>query len=1779
MKKRIFSAIILAVVCVLSSFVFACKKNVVFTFEANGGNAVADMTVPANQETTLPETTRSGFTFDGWYLNADFSGGAVKSYKTDKNTTFYAKWSVAEQYATITLDAAGGTLSTAKVEGRVGAKIADLVKNITPTKTVAAGGANVRFAGWYNGNRPLSDSATLTASGVTLTARYEYEYKLIVRIKNADGGYEENAEYSRSGYAQEGTTITAPDFSKNGFSFDKSDKTMVVKTTAAENTFTLDYSRRNLTITFDKNLPDGSSSTDIRETVLSGDELVLPSVDDECAGYIFVGWSKTETGNLEYPVDVISSKLYPVAGETTESKFTPDKTMTLYGVWTKGHVDMFGGADVIYSFDKEDEDGMTEKVVYLYRGGYFFEGMYAEDSDAYGFRVSASTVYTAYFIDDLYFAYRDDSRTQSYIEYSISFESGRLGTKVDDTTTIEIDAASKVTYKKNGEVVSTGSLLLENGTYTATFTDGSTMSFIVGTIGSGTNARHVFQRRNEEEYGKKLLRYIVSANTLTAVEEARGYYLQLNGYGVAYMVTSSQTQGFYYNYNNGFIELYSSRGVLAGTFKLMNELVDDNGNAIAGYMYYDKDLNHEFTNGNDVLKLDGAYKAEYHENGQRYQGKFVQSSSSSLGGTLVFFTSDSGKSATFVLYSERQADKTYKYTYKTVNNNYTEYKYVQGSLIYKNRIIVLNETADDDMTIYAATKSGTFVKVASGKYKKDGDKYTFYGITAYAAEDLYELDDFSNDFSNISEIEFMISSDYGVIYWTKVTAKDSQTDDKGTIYNNKNGEGELIIFGNKTETNDGVTTTAVGAFAIYTAADGTVYTGLFGDNDTFYYLAYTITVNEKTVKRYFFFDLDHENTTYEVYQYAPYTAYAVAENGTLNAREYIKADGKGGVTYVTVTVTEEDGESKRVENPENGRLERTEETVGGVSAYNFIGEKGTTFTMISFVSGNYYVFAKKSELAATGTYTAADGAELTLDGYILATYVTADNKRLSNVFYFKTDVENQVVLVYSSNSSTYALYFDLNEADKSFTMRSSEYGSYMRLDNQGISGMRFELDGYGSIADYGNVAHAIVRDYERNADGSFKYDDDNKLIQIVVDENAYYKIDVENGKTYIFVKYTALNGDVVELKGLITSVTSNKQTIPAIVEVHTEVEQTYVNPSDWSVLVLTSYGVATRIDGKSGVALAGNYTIIALDEESGNGLLYFSAGESSAVYRYNTKSREAYERRFDEQGYYTEDLSALFFSAYGYATYAKGSSSTTYFYDVDDEGNITVYHQDWYAAEHDEKYGFVKEEFGKHANTKTFNGDTYLAASGRDIDFEKADAELQKFPVQYDTNTKVYFGNITFRPTGRDTFSSSATIDLYKEDGTRLTDKDGNGVVFSATVKREWKDEKQTAKRTYIEISLSGGSKYEFDIDFVYGGTSGSTYKITTMKWSISGSGYFYNVGMMNLYIQAMRGQDVSSMIEEVKKLNYGSIGFTRIYNEQGEIETESVEASFTENCLLKGADGKLWTIEGSTPEFVPEDTANNTIAHTNMKAEGAEGTVFKALGAGYKINLVDAGGNKYTAVIAYQSMSSVGFSGYGFYFAAINAVSEHEVTDQNGNAYKITADRVIATENTSAVQLGSIYYDVTLTDKDGNVIKGTNYFYGKDENGDNDYTKLWFVARTVEDGKVLSTKAYELAFTGGTTVDGGYTPFETATVKSYDLKVAYSATGKAFVEYTEENGVKTVMFYTTIDVYTITNQIKACAYDADTDTCVITMYDDTQYNVEFITGDDGTVTVNLSTK
>lgn len=76
------------------------------TYNTNGGSDVEDgcgTTLPE----TLPTTSKNHYTFDGWYLDENFTTQAEASATLTKNTDLYAKWT-AKTY-TITLDANGGT--------------------------------------------------------------------------------------------------------------------------------------------------------------------------------------------------------------------------------------------------------------------------------------------------------------------------------------------------------------------------------------------------------------------------------------------------------------------------------------------------------------------------------------------------------------------------------------------------------------------------------------------------------------------------------------------------------------------------------------------------------------------------------------------------------------------------------------------------------------------------------------------------------------------------------------------------------------------------------------------------------------------------------------------------------------------------------------------------------------------------------------------------------------------------------------------------------------------------------------------------------------------------------------------------------------------------------------------------------------------------------------------------------------------------------------------------------------------------------------------------------------------------------------------------------------------------------------------------------------------------------------------------------------------------------------------------------------------------------------
>ena len=122
---------------------------------------------------TLPtDVTRTGYTFDGWYDNAAFSGMAVTSISnTDSgNKTYYAKWTEKSNYIVIFISS-GGTLANDKKTVKWTDKVLDGVAD--PTRN------GYDFAGWKCVDTDVTSDTTYadlavndTVISVTLTAQW-----------------------------------------------------------------------------------------------------------------------------------------------------------------------------------------------------------------------------------------------------------------------------------------------------------------------------------------------------------------------------------------------------------------------------------------------------------------------------------------------------------------------------------------------------------------------------------------------------------------------------------------------------------------------------------------------------------------------------------------------------------------------------------------------------------------------------------------------------------------------------------------------------------------------------------------------------------------------------------------------------------------------------------------------------------------------------------------------------------------------------------------------------------------------------------------------------------------------------------------------------------------------------------------------------------------------------------------------------------------------------------------------------------------------------------------------------------------------------------------------------------------------------------------------------------------------------------------------------------------------------------------------------------------------
>ena len=130
----------------------------VVSFDANGGNSVADLTVTYNEPYTLPTPVKSGYTFLEWDYNGnDFERNGT--WTLTSNISLTAEWVISESVITF-VTGNGETLSPLTVI---------YGSNYTLPKITKDG---FILVGWFNGETKYEDNALLTGN-ITLTAKWE----------------------------------------------------------------------------------------------------------------------------------------------------------------------------------------------------------------------------------------------------------------------------------------------------------------------------------------------------------------------------------------------------------------------------------------------------------------------------------------------------------------------------------------------------------------------------------------------------------------------------------------------------------------------------------------------------------------------------------------------------------------------------------------------------------------------------------------------------------------------------------------------------------------------------------------------------------------------------------------------------------------------------------------------------------------------------------------------------------------------------------------------------------------------------------------------------------------------------------------------------------------------------------------------------------------------------------------------------------------------------------------------------------------------------------------------------------------------------------------------------------------------------------------------------------------------------------------------------------------------------------------------------------------------
>ena len=257
------------------------------TFNSNGGNSVSEKTYTAEDTVAFSETTKTGYTFVGWYESTDFVGDAVTVLDVGNfgHKTYYAKWE-AITYEII-YESNGGSYIDPQYYN-----IEIAISNLpTPTRD------GYNFAGWYQNSdfsgAQVAEIAMGTYGDIQLYAKWNLiSYTITFNVNGGDS-------LANMTFTIESEWFRLPEPTRTGFAFDGWYKDSAFLTEAVDGisqgsygdiTFYAKWVSNGYTIQY-----DSMGGTEIRDTVYTVETETFTLSEPTRVGYTFAGWYDNES--------------------------------------------------------------------------------------------------------------------------------------------------------------------------------------------------------------------------------------------------------------------------------------------------------------------------------------------------------------------------------------------------------------------------------------------------------------------------------------------------------------------------------------------------------------------------------------------------------------------------------------------------------------------------------------------------------------------------------------------------------------------------------------------------------------------------------------------------------------------------------------------------------------------------------------------------------------------------------------------------------------------------------------------------------------------------------------------------------------------------------------------------------------------------------------------------------------------------------------------------------------------------------------------------------------------------------------------------------------------------------------------------------------------------------------------------------------------------------------------------------------------------------------------